>query len=1065
MTTPTDDEFGRHHFLAWSRQGIATTLNNPDYGSSLPDRPTVTVDLNVTAQNPASVTAVPSITVRTFGPGDVLGIDPRQVVRTEPKDSTTNFEPNYLVGIEFDTPDFPWLFTPAAPAGDRIRSWITLIVLKASEFTPVAGVVNPLPAIDVTSIAALQSLDDAWNWAHTQVSGDAGLAATAASDPSSVISRLLCPRRLDPETAYTVLVVPTFEIGRQAGLGLDVSALHTSDPAWTSSTGTPLRLPVFYQWQFHTSDQGDFESLVRRLVPRKFGANIGERPMAVDDPMPDVPSAGVPLMLQGALHSIAATTSEWDDPAKTAFQTAVAGLVNRVAPLVDDANGPDPQVVPPMYGRWPAGVDALAVNGTRWIDQLGLDPCNRAIGGMGAQVVDANQTSLLASAWQQVAGIEAANAALRQAQLARATMTTLHARLSTAQASTILTLTTPLHAKVLASPRTIRATIDASRVPLRLTSPTARRLTHPTSLIRRRQAALTGMRATPGSLLNAVNSGRIGVVPPVTLPGGLVPIEQVGTGSGSGGGSGSGSGDGFPWSRWFPLTVDVDTPAGDLTFTIDVSSPTSGSDSGLGSESGSGLAAGSGSGPGSAVASVNPVAFTLDAINAVSAQPDFMITAPETAVAPGGTGTGPGRSDSPDAARFRLALGPLAEAWAGVATDPPMAEALDITTLSGTLTQRLDPVLTISARMSSIVQVAAGLNWRPADPIREIMAAPSFPQPMYAPLRDLSLQYIMPGADQIPNESVGLVLTNTAFIEAYMAGLSHEMARQLLFVGYPTDCMGTYFRQFWNVSGYVPQPSDPTDPAALVEMLYDIPPIVTWALPDPLGDHPNRSGVTPLVLIVRGELLRRYPDAIIYAAPARLDGDTRTIDDSAPEQHPIFHGSLAPDMNFFGFNISVDDAKGDGAVPEGYFFVFQQHPSGPRFGLEPSADGTISQWSDLAWTNFGSAPAASVPATAPAVPAGPAPAASPNIVTPPTLLPPFTELFLASSTMRRVLEQKPIPNFLSAGDGPTGVSISGVDGGFHWGVDAAQTAYITARLPFRVGIHADLMIPDMDAQS
>ncbi len=111
-------------------------------------------------------------------------------------------------------------------------------------------------------------------------------------------------------------------------------------------------------------------------------------------------------------------------------------------------------------------------------------------------------------------------------------MTMLHAQLSTALASTILTLTAPLHAKLLASPRTIRAAIDASRVPLRLTSPTARRLTHPTSLIRRRQVALTGVEVTPGSLLAAINSGRIAVVPPVTLPGGLVPIEQVGTGIG-----------------------------------------------------------------------------------------------------------------------------------------------------------------------------------------------------------------------------------------------------------------------------------------------------------------------------------------------------------------------------------------------------------------------------------------------------------------------------------------------------------------------------------------------------
>ena len=49
-----------------------------------------------------------------FGPGDVVGIDPRQIIRTEPRPFTSNFEPNYLCGIEFDAPDLPWLFTPAA---------------------------------------------------------------------------------------------------------------------------------------------------------------------------------------------------------------------------------------------------------------------------------------------------------------------------------------------------------------------------------------------------------------------------------------------------------------------------------------------------------------------------------------------------------------------------------------------------------------------------------------------------------------------------------------------------------------------------------------------------------------------------------------------------------------------------------------------------------------------------------------------------------------------------------------------------------------------------------------
>ena len=1020
MTEPTDDEFGRHHFLAWSRQGISSTLDNPDYGGSLPDRPAVTVGMNVTAHGPDSVTPVPAVTVATFGPGDVQGFDPRHVVRTEPKASTPNFEPNYLAGIEFDTPDFPWLFTPAAPAGDRLRPWLALVVLANSEFTPAAGIVTPLPAIDVLTLAALPPLNEAWAWAHTQVSGDAGLATSPAG---SVLSRLLCPRRLDPETTYTAFVVPAFENGRQAGLGLDVSALHTSDPAWTSGTGVPLRLPVLYQWSFHTSDQGDFESLVRQLVPRKLGAEVGERPMAVDDPMPDIPGAGPPLELQGALQSIVATASEWNDPAKTAFQVAVADLVNRVSPLVDDPEGPDPQVVPPMYGRWPAGVDAVAQGGTRWIDQLSLDPRNRTAGGLGTQVVQAGQTALLASAWQQVAGIEAANAALRRAQLARAAMTMLHAQLAVAQPATILTMTAPLHAKLLASPATVRAVIAASRVPVRLTSPAARRITHPASPIRRRQAAIAGAPVLAGALLERLNAGTASVLPPVVPPGGLVPIEQIDGGTGR-----------APWHRWFPLTLRADTPAGDFTVTIDIDAPEP----------------------------VNPVTISPDMITAVPARPGFVVTQPGPGPQPG---TPAGSADSADAARFRTALTPVAAAWAGVEPDPPARPALEITGLQQTLVQRLEPAGTMAARMQALIQIG-NLNWHPADPIREIMAAPSFPQPMYAPLRDLSVQYVMPGADLVPADTVGLVVTNHAYIEAYMVGLSHEMARQLLFAGYPTDCMGTYFRQFWDVSGYVPQPGDPADPAALAELLKDIPPIISWPLAAGLGAHENRpaSVPDPIVLIVRGELLRRYPDAIIYAAKAKLDGQQRSIDDSAPTLHPIFSGLLTPDMNFFGFNLSVADARGGTpASPEGYFMVFQQHPSGPRFGLEPSADGTVTQWSDLAWTNFGSAPPAvhAAPA-AHSAPAVTAPVAAPRISFP-ALLPPFTNLLLPSATMREVLGQSALPAFLPATSHPAGTAVTGADAGFTWGADAAQTAYITARLPFRVGIHADLMIPDQAA--
>ena len=1001
---------GQYHFLSWSRQGLAELLTNPDYGGTLPARASTVAVLTVTAKAAAPVSEqVPPVTVQTFGPGDVIGLDATHVVRTEPRDSTPNFEPNYLAGIEFDTPDFPWLFTPAGPAGDRLRPWLALIALKLTEYSPVAGAPQPLPAIDVTGLAGLQPLDDSWNWAHVQVSADAGLAATLASQPAAVISRLLCPRRLDPETTYTAFVVPAFEIGRQAGLGQDVSAATSTGPAWTQATTAPLRLPVYYQFQFHTSDQGDFESLVRKLTPVKLGPGIGQRPMAVDDPAPDFPSGGGPLGLPGALQSLATQPSPWPDPGKTDFQVAMQGLVERMQPVVDDPAAPDPQVVPPLYGAWQAGTFLVSPGGTGWLDELSLDPRNRTAAGMGTQVVEAGLTALLASAWQQVAGIEQANAMLRGAQLARGTLSQLHASLSTVTSTTLLTVTAPLHAQLRASPVTVRAAIAASRLPLLLFSPAARRVTSPVSAVRRRQISLGGV---PGSLVDRINANTVTIVPPPAPPNGLVSIEGISGGLAPG------------WLSWFPVQLQASTPRGSFSVTISADLPGG---------------------------RVRIAGFTPAAIAQAPQQPDFVITAPPVTppvpapVAP--APAAPDGTDSPAAARFRSALLPLAAAWQAPAPDPPLAPSLDVAQLSQAVLAGLDPAVTVPARALSMIGVAPSLAWNPPDPIRTIMAAPSFPQPMYAPLASLSPQYVLPGVDQVPADSVGLVQANHAFIEAYMVGLSHEMARQLLWAGYPTDGMGTYFRQFWDVSKYVPQPGDPTDPAQLAEMLKDIPLITSWPLPSGLGTHENRTGIPPdnIALLIRGELLRRYPDAIIYAAKAKVSGRQRVIDTS-DERYPIYAGALPGDITFIGFNLSpADAAGGTAAAPEGFFFVFQQHPSGPRFGLEPSAAATVTQWSDLAWTNFATAEPEARASTVPAAP---------------DFLPPWATWRLSSSVFAGVLGQIALPPFLSASLAPEGVQIGNPgDAADAWGADAAQTAAITLRLPFRIAIHASLMVP------
>src|SRR5204862_5891307 len=89
-----------------------------------------------------------------------------------------------------------------------------------------------------------------------------------ASEPDRNLSRLVCPRRLEPETHYLACVVPTFEAGRKAGLGIDVTAADEDklSPAWDASKPR-VTLPVYYHWEFATGSGGDFETLARRLKP------------------------------------------------------------------------------------------------------------------------------------------------------------------------------------------------------------------------------------------------------------------------------------------------------------------------------------------------------------------------------------------------------------------------------------------------------------------------------------------------------------------------------------------------------------------------------------------------------------------------------------------------------------------------------------------------------------------------------------------------------------------------------------------------------------------------------
>ncbi|MFO8001908.1 MAG: hypothetical protein R6U46_11735, partial [Marinilabilia sp.] len=256
-----------YSFLPWLRTGIANQIDKADHDTSVKLRAPITVSLNIKADDEV-VSPPVDRDVGLYGPGDIVGIDSKVIIKTEPLNWITNFEPNYLASIDFYEEDFPWRYTPAAPdSNDRLRPWVTLVVLKENEFEEGKNMADrPLPHIDIKSPSAeiFPPADQLWAWAHVHVNADLieddqtdpddssktiqRITSKGAgsqildkikkeyeeiyeNNPDAAYSRILCPRRLEPNTAYHAFLIPTYESGRLAGLGLKVEDIFNAESA------------------------------------------------------------------------------------------------------------------------------------------------------------------------------------------------------------------------------------------------------------------------------------------------------------------------------------------------------------------------------------------------------------------------------------------------------------------------------------------------------------------------------------------------------------------------------------------------------------------------------------------------------------------------------------------------------------------------------------------------------------------------------------------------------------------------------------------------------------------
>ncbi|MFN8648102.1 MAG: hypothetical protein U0104_15155 [Gemmatimonadales bacterium] len=976
---------GQYAFLPWLRTGVGTEIARVD--GTAGNEPRVTLPIQVRFNGDPGLAG--GLTVELHGPGEVQVVDTLGVLRTWPRPGVMDAEPNYFPLIEFDQADLPWRYTPArATGGDRLTPWITLIVLEDAEIKRlVPGGSGRLGAVEIIDAKVLPRSRQLWAWAHVQVAGEqvvdeARAAALMAARSGAIRSRLVAPRRLEPHRGYTALVVPAFQRGRLTGLGQDPGALDALTLAWGDTPSGPLTLPVYYSWRFGTGPDGDFESLARLLQPFEAPESIGIRDMDVSAASPGFPPANpAPLGLRGMLTALKTPDTAWPAPARLTWIARLKQLLNLPADRAVTP-GTERTVVPPLYGQWPAATDRCTADvepqRPLWFQELAVDPRLRVGAGLGTRVIQEHQEALMASAWDQVDRVRQLNEELRQAQLARELATRLASRhLFKHGPEQVLGLTAPLHARVKASPTTVRAVLNESPVPRGVFEGAFRRLTRPLGPLGRR---LGPRPADAGGLLARLNAGLLQAAPPPAPPESLASLPRLGTAIAPAGVTAktvaAAREDVTLYRRglWLVLVLAVILALlGGWPLAL----------------AGAALAGGFGylAWQAAARAALAPrVALrdgtlTGDLLRETPPAPSYAPAAAPATGAPPTLPTVPAGAAAPPAGEViavREALATMFDRMQPPAEPLRTLAAKDLPALSQTLAMRLEPSRTIAQAFAGRYQLAPGMHFQPADPLEPLLAAPEFPQPMYRPLADLSNEWLLPGFEKIPPNSATLLKTNQKMIEAYMTGLNHEMARELLWREYPTTQRATCFRQFWDTAGYVPPPTGGLTP----EQLRDITPIHGWAATSGLGEHSPRpplpGGGDYLVLFIRGDLLRRYPDTEVYAVRARWGSEGREMDEPANESeiplkvaHPMFSGFMQPDANFFGFRLTAEEVLGDGvrngALP-GWYFVLAEPSHQPRFGLDVAADTLADAqfglpvsggtWNDLGWANLASSRAA-----------------------------------------------------------------------------------------------------------
>jgi hypothetical protein len=884
----------QYHFFSWLRRGAAAYLAAPAAGTA---RAIVPAEIEIRAdgmEGHASATDTVTRDVQLFGPSDVKGFDASAVLVSDPPADSGDFEPNYLCSLRFHAGDFPWRFSPTvADATGNLLPWVVLLVLAREEVTKKVPGNEKAPPLIYVAASHLPKLTDSWRWAHAQVVHDgavdeAALKTLLQDEPHKVTSRLLCGRRLQPNKRYEAYVVPAFAAGVAAATGNEPAGMTSVTPAWADDAQGTIILPCYYQWEFGTGASGDFESMVLELKPNPLG-DIGVRDFACGDPGFDV-GDGQPLTLklEGAIRSVksanpAALGSPWGHdavpPTATAYHAELAAVLNQpAADVVNRASADDPVVGPPIYGRWHAARTSVLV---RRAPPPSAAPSIHWVDQLNLDPRHRAAAGLGARVAEKTQEAFMASAWRQVGEVERANDLIRRAQLAREASAT-------LHRRFQVLPFERKAGFLA---------PAAKRVMGADNV--QTLAAKLGARTSAAAALDPafrrVSRARGSIAKRQSAEkrlaaGGLLARLQA--------------------VRPLRAAGIAPAPRGAPTW----------------------------SSVGKQVAAVNAPAAAI-AVGEREIQSTIGASIKALAGTPVGDRYG-------TAVQLDALAASVSETMTGFLSGGQADDAAAASPIKDFDAEFARPILAALDPEKSIARkVKALLGRRPppkagADELAPILAAPDFPQPMYEDLRELSQQYLMPGAEKVPQNAVAILEMNRRFVEAYLAGLNHEFARELRWREYPTDQRGTYFRRFWDSA-----PGAAGAPANDIRRMHE------WGRA--LGNNSEGQVANPAMVLIRGNLLRRYPHTLIYVVEANAQGMPVIPDDTHPALEPIFSATLPPDMFFFGFNMEPAKLKTGGAAGKGYFVVFEECLGDTRFGADEASgqsQGCADNWNKLDWS-------------------------------------------------------------------------------------------------------------------